>query len=1170
MRLEKIKLSGFKSFVDPTTVHFPGNMQGVVGPNGCGKSNIIDAVRWVMGESSAKHLRGDSMADVIFNGSTSRKPVGHASIELVFDNSDGTIAGEYASYNQISVRRQVSRDGQSNFYLNGSRCRRRDITGIFLGTGLGPRSYSIIEQGMISRLIEAKPEELRVFLEEAAGISKYKERRKETENRIRHTRDNLDRINDLREEIDKQLAHLQRQAKTAEKYKILKQEERQGKAELLALRLRANDVEASSKQKLIQERETALEGARAQQRAIEASLEKERDTHIEATDEFNEVQGRYYGLGGDIARVEQGIQHAKDMRQKQELDLKQVNDGWNEVHQHIDLDEKLIVELQQKLEASGPELEQSRSAERASREALDIADQQMRDWQQSWDEFSPRASTMSGQVQVERTRIDHLQRQIGQYQQRFERLQEEQRVLGEQTMDDNITALEQQAQGKLEQEQNLQQQLEELLGQISTLREENTQQRSELDQTRSQSQDTRGRLVSLEALQKAALGKVGGKVTNWLEGHGLNEAKRLAQELKVDAGWERAVETVLGNNLEAVCVDGIDSVAGVLDTLQDGALTLFDTQHASTSFSASDIATPLLAHVQAPWALDSLMAGVYCADSLNDALAMRSRLGAQESVITPEGIWLGSSWLRVARDIDEKGGVLEREQGIKDLSAELQQLEKSVARLQQELEQGRSALQTLEQQRDGLQQQVNVAHREYSELKAQLQSKRTQQEQHQVRQQKLAHEITEVQEHLRHDNDEHEQSRARLSAAEASLAELEQERNRLTEQRDTLRQALDEQRHRAHRDREQAHEIALRSESMRSQLGSTQQNLERMQSQLNSLKQRQDELQQLLDAGVEPLTEMGQELATLLENRVGVENELGNARKKLESLDEAMRQHERDRTAAEEKVQEVRTLLEQARMEWQEFDVRHRALQEQLDETGFQLSELLEQLAEEANVPEWQANVDKLGQRIQRLGAINLAAIDEFAEQTERKQYLDEQYKDVTEALETLENAIRKIDRETRTRFKETYDKVNGQFKEMFPRMFGGGHAYLELTGDDLLEAGVSVMARPPGKRNSSIHLLSGGEKALTAVSLVFAIFHLNPSPFCMLDEVDAPLDDANVGRFCEMVKEMSKSVQFIFITHNKITMSMAEHLAGVTMHEPGVSRLVSVDVEEAAKLAAI
>jgi len=1170
MRLDKIKIAGFKSFVDPTTVNITSNLTGVVGPNGCGKSNIIDAVRWVMGESSAKHLRGESMADVIFNGSTSRKPVGQATIELIFDNSDGTLGGQYASFSEISIKRQVSRDGLSHYYLNGARCRRRDVTDIFLGTGLGPRSYSIIEQGMISRLIESKPDELRVFFEEAAGISKYKERRRETENRIKHTRENLDRLNDLREEIDKQLQHLNRQANTAEKYKVFKDEERLRKAELLALRLRQLDNEAVVQQKTISERETALEAAKAEQQSIETEMEKEREQHIEATDSFNQVQKSFYGLGSDIARDEQAIQHSREMRKKQTSDLETIENSCIEVQQHIEADERQIAELSQSMEGLLPQLEKAKiDSEKANTERAN-ADELMHEWQKDWDEFNQKASVPSETAQVQRARIEHIEKQIVQSQIRLERTETQLTEVNVSQFEDQIKTLTDTEKQQANEVSEAQKSLENTKEQITQLREQNQQKTQQLNDVRGNLQTSQGRLSSLEALQQAALGKSDNKVMQWLEQHNLKDAPRLVQKMEVESGWETAVETVLGLNLEAVAIDNFNSVSDLLETIEDSSVAFFDTSSGQSETPKRLSATPLFNYVTSPWPLASLMAGAYAVTSLSEALSMRSELSENESIITRDGIWVGSSWLKLVKEKDEKSGVIAREQEIKSLGVVTTELENEMQSLQSDLESERNRQREFEQSRELQQQEVNQLHRKHAETSSQLNSMTSRLGQVKNRHQNLLNEQVEAEKQLEQDAIVLKEARSILTQSLESIDAFTRERETLSSKRDSLKETLDTIRIEARKFQDEAHGFELKKQTMANQLQSTELNLTRMHSQIEGLESKKIELAELLQDGLTPIEEMETRLASLLADRVKVEAELIEARKRLENIDASMRQHEQDRHSAEQKVQDSRSSVEQAKMVWQEFNIRAKTLKEQLEQTNYKLEELLNELDENATEADWQEQVEKLERKIQRLGPINLAAIDEFAEQTERKEYLDLQYVDVTSALETLENAIKKIDRESRTLFKETFDKVNTGLQRLFPRVFGGGHAYLELTGEDLLDSGVSVMARPPGKRNSSIHLLSGGEKALTAVALVFAIFELNPAPFCMLDEVDAPLDDANVGRFCELVKEMSETVQFIFITHNKVTMAMSNQLSGVTMHEPGVSRLVAVDVEEAVKLAAM
>ena len=1166
MRLSKLKLAGFKSFVDPTTVEFPSQLSGVVGPNGCGKSNIIDAVRWVMGESSAKHLRGESMADVIFNGSTGRKPVGQATIELIFENNEGKLGGEYANFSEIAIKRTVTRDGQSLYHLNGTRCRRRDITDIFLGTGLGPRSYAIIEQGTISRLIEAKPEELRVFLEEAAGISKYKERRRETENRIKHTRENLDRLSDLRDELEKQLARLKRQANTAEKYKVLREEERLLKAQLTALRWLLKQDEAEKTEAQIREQETALESAIAQQRSIEAEIESQRESHTEATDRFNEVQSRFYSVGTEIAKIEQSIQHAKERRQQQQQDLSQIEQDWQEAHAHHETDQKRLTTVKENLAEVEPKLEHVQETAELSSAALLEAESAMQAWQSEWDSFSEAATEPARNAEVERTHIQHVEEHLQRQKQRLERLHEE---LGKQTHEELIKESAELEQLLQKDEAEIQQSeaiLEEKKNQIVQLRDSVHSSNTQLDESRGKLQDLRGRSASLEALQQAALGKEEGAVTQWLNNQHLQDAPRLAEELDVETGWAKAAECVLGEHLEAVCVDGVDPLADVLESFEEGTLTLFDTR--ANSDSSSIQADSLESKIKAPWKLSALLKGVLVADNLQQALSMRLNLQDGESVVTSDGIWLGKSWLRVARDKDEKAGILQREQTLKTLMAETNELQAIVLQVQQQLETEREQLSTAEMDRDGSQATINQLSRQRANRQSDLSARQARLEQMQTRQEEQRVEAEEVRLEIERDNQELAMAREKLEVAVEAMSKLEEQRVELQQRRDVCQDSLRSKREQARVERDAAHEIKVRIETLRAELNSTEKALERMQKRQQQLSTRRDELLKASEESDAPIDEMNKDLAVLLETRIKVEEELTQARTAVEAIDHHMRELEEGRSTAENGVQEVRGGLESIRIGWQEVKVRRQTLEESINETSFELKTLIDEMPEEANDFAWEQQVDDIESKIQRLGPINLAAIEEYEQEAERKKYLDDQDKDLTDALTTLENAIAKIDAETRTRFKETFDKVNSGVKELFPRLFGGGHAYLELTDDNLLDAGVTIMARPPGKRNSTIHLLSGGEKALTAVSLVFSIFQLNPAPFCMLDEVDAPLDDANVGRFCDMVKYMSDKTQFIFITHNKITMEISQHLTGVTMHEPGVSRLVAVDVEAAAELA--
>ncbi len=1166
MRLSKIKLAGFKTFVDPTTIPFPSNLVCIVGPNGCGKSNVIDAVRWVMGESSAKHLRGDSMSDVIFNGSSTRKPVGQASIELVFDNCDGRLGGEYANYNEIAIKRVITREGTSSYFLNGVRCRRRDITGIFLGTGLGPRSYAVIEQGTISRFIEAKPEEMRNFLEEAAGISKYKERRRETENRIRHTRENLDRLNDLRDELDKQLARLKRQSQTAARYKALKQEERLLKGQLYALRWQRLDRQCGEQERRCREQETALEALRSRLRSNETEVEKQRQLHAEGQEKLSQIQSRFYGVGADIARLEQAIQHRRERRQQQQQDLARLEQSWAEASNHMDADRQTLERLEEELRQQEPELERARETEERSGTELAAAEQAMQSWQQQWEQFNQRYAEPAQNAQLERARLHSLEQQATQLKQRIERLTRERNGLNPGNEQSQIEQLQQELEEAEIRTTELQQKQSGLQEQINSQREQNHRLSARLDELRNKLQTLRGRKSSLEALQQAALNRDQGTVGEWLAQHRLQDASRLVETLNAEKGWEQAVETVLEHALEAVCVEGLAPLCDSLATLQ-GAVTLFDTTARSPAIDRQR--ETLLAKVETPWSLEPLLGTIYTAPDLAQALAIRNRLAPHESVITPDGIWLGLNWLRIARSQDAKSGILERERELKRLVEETARLGSAAADVENELSNGRERLKTLEQQRESVQKALHEFNRQVATLQARLSGARVRQEQSQRRLEQITGELKELSQQLNANGRDQAETRKRLNEALALMEQLAGQRETLEAQREQLRQSLHSCRDRAHQDREATHNIKLKLETLRTELVSTRQALERLEQQQTQFARRKEELQQALAEMEAPLGEMEAELEQLLAKRTIIEKEMGEARREVEAVEHRIRELNEIHSGIEQEMENARQALEQARIEWQELKTRRQTQQEQLEESGHNLTATFEEMPEGASEAEWQQRLTTLEQKISRLGPINLAAIDEYRQAEERKQYLDTQHADLTEALTTLENAIRKIDRETRSRFRETFDKVNSGFQEMFPRLFGGGKASLELTGDDLLEAGITVMAHPPGKRNSTIHLLSGGEKALTAVALVFAIFHLNPAPFCMLDEVDAPLDDTNVGRFCDLVREMSERTQFIFITHNKITMELSQQLNGITMKEPGVSRLVAVDLDEAAAMAA-
>ena len=1163
MRLKSIKLAGFKSFVDPTNAQFPSNLCAVVGPNGCGKSNIIDAVRWVMGESSAKNLRGESMSDVIFNGSGARKPVGQASIELVFDNSEGRIVGEYASYNEIAIKRKVTRDGTANYYLNGNKCRRRDITDIFLGTGLGPRSYAIIEQGMISRLIESKPDELRVYIEEAAGISKYKERRRDTESRINRTMENLERLTDIRDELGRQLGRLERQAKAAEKYAEYKKQERQLTVELLALRWRDYDQSGLQQKQIIGQLELEHEKVVTARSACDTAIEKLRSDFTQASDSFNEIQANFYKIGGEVARLEQAIEHSQQRAQELDKDLQQTEHNFTEAEQHLNSDKQKAAGWEAEQSELEPLLAKAQQAEKASSELLQTAESAMQQWQQSWDEFTQTAADPRQQAEVQQSRIQHIE-------QLLRRLDERRAALSTEVSSFQASPAEKEmavVQAELTEVETardlLDKQRQDHSSQIQALREQDKQTRADYDNLRSEQQTLKGRQASLDALQQAAKGDESER--KWLADKGLANKPRLADSVVPAKGWELAVETVLGSYLQAIAVDDVVASIDLLNDFKKGELLLISK---GTSTKNSTDKGRLLSDLVKAEGVDGLLANIYAADSLADALTLQTKLSPVESVVTPEGIWLGNNWLRVARDKDATAGFLQRKQELEQIAQQLTSTSKQVDQLESTRAKNEASLKQLEQDRQGLDTKLSEQQHRYTELRSKLSGFEVQIEQFKARKQRAESELSEVEAQAKTETQNLSEARVTLEQAIEKMDVDSQQREQLVQQRDQFRSELDSSRQTADQDRSQRQQLEMRQRSLTTQLESVREGIQRLQVQVERLGERREQLKAAFNIKEDPSENYKVDLENALASRLAVEETLTAARSAVETVEFQMREQEKNRGELEQEAQKAQAKLEQQRLSAQEITTLSSTIESQIQEKQGDLVELLETLDEDSAIVDWEENLQVMANRIQRLGPINLAAIDEYKLESERKDYLDQQNTELEEALTTLRNAIQKIDRETRTKFKDTFEFVNTHIQELFPKLFGGGHAYLEMVGDDLLDAGVALMARPPGKKNSSIHLLSGGEKALTAIAMVFSIFKLNPAPFCMLDEVDAPLDDANVGRYAAMLQEMSDQVQFIFISHNKISMEAANQLMGVTMHEPGVSRLVTVDVNEAAELA--
>jgi chromosome segregation protein len=1157
MRLKLIKLAGFKSFVDVTTVPFPDQMTAIVGPNGCGKSNVIDAVRWVLGESSAKNVLGDALTDVIFNGSTNRKPVSLASVELVFDNTDGKLQGSFASRNEISVKRQVTKEAQSSYFLNGSKCRRRDITDIFLGTGLGPRSYAIIEQGMISKLIESKPQELRVFIEEAAGISKYKERRRETENRIKHTRENLLRLEDVRQELATQIEKLQRQAATAKRFKQLKAKERQYKAELYALKWHKYNEQLNSYEKDRLAKETELEAFIAEQRGGELGMLQFKEQHQGLSDAVQANQQSVYQVGNQITRVEQQIVFTQEKLLSQQDELTQLQENIEQSESHSVFEQERLEELTEQIENFEPEFELVNEQIEQASESLLQTEEAYEKWQAGWLVQQRRSANSSQSSQVIQTKLQAVEQNISVLKQRL-------LTINAEIKDSNLTDIEQSLEQVLEQVTIVDNEVIDLVVQESEQTAIFDKTEHEYQQIILKQQDVTQtcnnlsiKLQSLRQWQGEYEQRLARVDNLALDAQKIKMLGDLLTQLNVQADWQLAIESLLSHH-------GQSAVTNKLPTALSGHF-VSESDEPVKSGSAAEL---IISGVYPNW-----LNKVAIADHESDAAALLQSSDWEkndwQSVITKSGVWLGQNW-QSAGSINQSGdvNVLQRLSEIDDLQLQLTDAEELKERISTQVNKALTTKQQASSLLANIKKQVSEAQTRLLNVNTEVKLFKQKYEQVQAALDKLTTDAEQQLQLIELEQEKYLELELQLEVNQSQelelqtqLDELEQEKQHKVNQLSNAKQTLEVLKN-------QSHQFALKSQTLNSQREAVQQNISRATQHQKQMQTKLQQVKESLGKNNNPVDDLKEELEEYLQLRLESEERLTDKQNELATVAEKIAQLEQGQSGILKKLDTMRSEIESIKLDSEGARVRAQNMLETLHGLEQPLKPILESMPAEANEIEWAAELEKSTQSISRLGAINLAAIEEYELQAERKGYLDDQHNDLVGALETLENAIRKIDRESRARFKETYDKVNEGLQYLFPKVFGGGSAYLELTADDMLEAGVTIMARPPGKKNSTIHLLSGGEKALTALSLVFSIFRLNPAPFCMLDEVDAPLDDANVGRFCKLVKEMSETVQFIFISHNKVAMEMATHLTGVTMQEPGVSRLVAVDIQEAVKMA--
>ncbi|GAA5137608.1 chromosome segregation protein SMC [Thalassotalea piscium] len=1180
MRLKHIKLAGFKSFVDQTKVSFEHDMTAIVGPNGCGKSNIIDAVRWVLGESSAKNLRGDAMTDVIFNGANTRKAVGQASVELVFDNISGRLDGSMADRNEVSIRRVVNRDSQNTYYLNGTKCRRRDITDIFLGTGLGPRSYAIIEQGTISRLIESKPHELRVFIEEAAGISKYKERRRDTENRIRHTRENLERLTDIRFELGQQIEHLHQQAEAATRFKTLKTQERKYKAELAFIKwekFNQQCIDTQQEHQKVAEKICQVEQHQQDQHFGLVAIKQQLKS---VNEQLQNYQQEKLHLAQKVAAAEQRIKHFQQQQQKIKIDQGLNQQQLTNAQSALTAAQSNLEQYREQLNQNQPEHAQIIEKLQAAQINLDIVSKEQQQVQTQWQltlsaqqVHNEKRLADSKKLQQHESRIEHLQAQITVLNSRLTKLEQQNVNL------DSSEAIE--LSTLLDTAHLLQEKIEQHKQELSELQHNTHSGSIEHGQLQGVIELLKQNINELEVQQahKQQWQKI---QQDWLQA--LQQGQQsLSSRISVTAGWEHAVETVLAEALKADMLIGnlnewpISLVTENTESTPEIIRLIKYAEPKNESKTNSDVGNTLATKVSLKnednSVLYSILSQVYLAENYSEAKERIASLKPHQSVVCSDGTWIGHDFLYK--------GALSTEQGFFQQQEKLLQLKKKLSEQESSLE-GLLLIQQV--QTDTITQTKSTITKDEVKLKS-LQQQITDQEQQQAltlqRQQQVSKQQDElIQERL--------SLTLLLNKEQQLLAEHLQEQSQsdqfnnakyderltddkaLAEKNEQLQIQVKELQQTVQLFQQKKHALELLIEQSKQQYQHGQINVERYHDTINQLTEQQQANHQLLEDNTAPFIEDEHQLQSWLTELGSVEEKITALHQQVITLEQQLEQNEQLQQQKLKQLEQLNVALNQLNLNHESARLKAENAHEQIIEMGQHLESVKQNIPQNATESQWQAQIIRLAKDIGQLGPINLAAIDEYNSQLTRKNYLDQQDEDLNLAISTLESAIAKIDRESRQKFKATFDQVNIDLQQLFPKVFGGGQAYLTLTGEDLLETGVTIMARPPGKKNSTIHLLSGGEKALTALSLVFAIFRLNPAPFCMLDEVDAPLDDANVGRFCNLVREMSQTVQFVYISHNKIAMEMASHLTGVTMFEAGVSRIVSVDIDEAIAMAEV
>ncbi|USA51878.1 chromosome segregation protein SMC [Acinetobacter sp. C32I] len=1140
MRLSSLKLSGFKSFADSTTLHFKANRTAVVGPNGCGKSNVIDAIRWVMGESNARQLRGGSMQDVIFTGTAKRKPVGVASVELRFDNTYGKLGGAYNAYSELAVRRQVTREGKSEYFLNGTRCRRRDITDIFLGTGLGPRSYAVIEQGMINRLVDAKPEEMRVFIEEAAGVSRYQARRRETLQHLEHTEQNLARLDDIAAELKSQLRTLKRQSEAAIQYKTLEGQIRTLKIEILSF-------QANQSQKLQQEYTVEMTAlgenfklVRSESQTIEHDLEATSALFQRLIQQSSPLQHEWQQAEKKLSELKMTLEQKQSLFQQNSTSLLQLEQQKVQTKERLQLSELQVETLSTQFDEQNESLLALEQQTQTAEQNFTDVQAQHKQAQQQFDQLKTQVDQQQQKKLQMAAQIEQLGKNVLRIEQQKQTLQTQSTQIRAQVQDDEQAQLEQ-----------LQQQLQQEIIALETAIEQLQQDvQTQQDQQQLQKADVQSLKTEIQVLL-AEQKNLTQLVAKQSPKHDQN-AVRLMQSLRLSAqakAHANIIEKFLAKWLQAQLLEnGQAFQEGIARQLKSSPQQLVQVAEL----------TCLSDWIEAPQS--SLWANVAVAENLAIALERQADLQHAQSILTLDGYHVGADWV-IALHYDEDSqtaqGMLSHQVRLEEIEQQLAQKQPQLLDLEHQFSQLQETLQQQQQRLQQQQQSLKQKQKELQQLDVQIAKLQSTAQAFVLQQQQLADQLKQLDLQLEEDAMQRDDLEIDLHALAIKLEAVLPNYKTLQFQVENLNEQLDEQQQQLSQQQQQREALRRQTSQANQQIELLEKDISFLKTQYRQIIEQIEQAKKFVDPIQLELPNLESQFHEQFQQTEKLQKTWNEWQLELNQVQEKQQQLTEQRHQAQQKDEQVREQLEQKRLAWQAAKSDREHYLEQLKELN---AEALSDLSIE--IKDHQQKLEKAQQQFEKIGAVNLAASLEYEEVSQRFDELSHQMQDLQNTVDQLKDAMKSIDQETRKLFMTTFDQVNQELQLLFPKVFGGGEATLSLEDD--WQSGVKLMARPPGKRNSSLALLSGGEKTLTALALVFAIFRLNPAPFCVLDEVDAPLDDANVQRYCNLVKELSEQVQFIYITHNKLAMTMATDLLGVTMPEPGTSKLVTVDLEQA------